>query len=621
MTGRCLRKKLGSMILTHRSLGAVISVATVLLLVGVLAPSRGTAGRSVSLRGPGERAAVYYVATDGNDSGSDGSVSNPWATITHALDNVPDGSTVLVRPGTYNGRVRLRGSFPHGVTVRSELPYRARLRHDDTVVTCFYGQGITLQGFDIAHSGSGAGALVIQIQDLRGQPGDDDYVSRITLRNNVLHDSANNDILKINNGARDVLVDGNVLYNQAGSDEHIDVNSVAHVIIQDNIFFNDFAGSGRTDADTSSFIVIKDSNGDSDGRLGSEHIIVRRNVFAHWEGSSGQGFVRAGEDGTANYEARDVLIENNLMIGNNTQQVRSPFQLMGVYSVTIRANTIVGDLLAKEYGARIFTYGPNPDNEQVHLHNNIWSDPTGTMGDTFSRGDNTHNLSFDNNLFWNDGNPFPTSSESIIEVSEDAHRIVGDPLLGDQSGLVLPRWDPASGAFADGSATARQAFERLVALYGTPAEKSPAIDAADTAHAPGEDILGNPRPIGPGPDVGAYEHQGFGFSLSATPLVQAIGPGGSARYFLAIEPRGAFSAIVTLTHSPAPPSITISLAPTVVVPSGVATLAVTDTHAGNLLPGVRHSIAITGTGAGVTETETVWLLVGGARHYLPVIVK
>ncbi|HLC40696.1 MAG TPA: DUF1565 domain-containing protein [Methylomirabilota bacterium] len=154
--------------------------------------------------------AILYVATTGNDSTGDGSLSNPWATITHALDNAPDGSRILVRPGTYNGRVHLRGSFARGVTIRSEIPYRARLRHNSTVITCFYGQGITLEGFDIAHTGPGAGALVIQIQDLIGDPGGDDFVRRITLRNNVLHDSYNNDILKINNGAGYITVEGNI---------------------------------------------------------------------------------------------------------------------------------------------------------------------------------------------------------------------------------------------------------------------------------------------------------------------------------------------------------------------------------------------------------------------------
>lgn len=54
------------------------------------------------------------------------------------------------------------------------------------MATCFYGKGISLEGFDIAHSGPGAGAVVIQIQDLLGDPGGDDAVSNITLKNNIL---------------------------------------------------------------------------------------------------------------------------------------------------------------------------------------------------------------------------------------------------------------------------------------------------------------------------------------------------------------------------------------------------------------------------------------------------
>ena len=447
----------------------------------------------------------FWVATDGSDAAGDGSAAHPWATIQHAVDRVPDGATILVRPGRYDGCTRLRGIFPAGITIRSEVPYRARLRHDGIVVRCYEAQGVTIEGFDIAHSGPGAGPLVFHVSDCIGPAGGAETVRDIVIRDNVLHDSYDNDILKINNGAGGVTVAGNLFYNQAGSDEHIDVNSVYDVIIQDNVFMNDFAGSGRIDDNTSSFIVIKDSNGDSDGRLGSENITVRRNVFLHYEGKSGQGYVRIGEDGTANYEARHVLIENNLLLGNNTMQIRSPFQIFGAEDVTIRANTVAGDLPAKEYGFRIGVWGDNPNNRDIHLHDNVWSDPTGTMGDTFTRGGHTDNLTFDNNLFWNAGNPFPTSGESIVEVSDDAHGVIGDPLLGGQAGLVLPRWDPDAGAFADGSVSIRDAFERLVAACGVPGEGSPAVDAADPAWAPDEDILGRPRPAGDGPDIGAVE--------------------------------------------------------------------------------------------------------------------
>jgi hypothetical protein len=455
---------------------------------------------------------VYHVATDGSDASGDGSPSSPWATITHALDNVPDGSTILVRPGTFVGRVRLRGAFTLGVTVRSETPYQARLRNNDRVITSYDGcQGITLEGFDIAHNGGGAFPLVVHLDG----GGGNGQVSHITLRNNVLHDSYDNDLLKINNGAEHITVEGNLFYNQAGHDEHIDVNSVTDVVIQDNIFFNDFAGSGRSNNnDTGSYIVIKDSNANDDTVLGSRDITVRRNVFLHWEGSDGSNFVLVGEDGQPFYEAQDVLVENNLMLGDSPNVMRAPFGVKGGREITFRSNTVVGDLPSLAYAVRFNVEGSNPPNENIQTRNNIWSDPAGTMGaENPSRPNDfsdtppgqTASFTLDHNLYWNGGVTIPVDSGELVNYTDDANRVVGDPLLSDHNGLVLPRWNPATGLFADGSTSIRQAFERLVRSYGALAGSSPAIDAADLTIAPVDDILGNPRPIGSAPDIGAYE--------------------------------------------------------------------------------------------------------------------
>lgn len=459
---------------------------------------------------------VLYVDANGGEDNPirNGSMGAPYATITYALDQAQDGTVILVRPGDYHGRIRIRGTFAAGVTVRSEIPYMARLRHNDRVITAYTDnnrgcQGITIEGFDIAHDGPGAGALVVHLD-----AGGTGTVSNITIRNNILHDSYNNDILKINHGISDVLVERNIFYNQTGSDEHIDINSAENVIVQDNVFMNDFAGSGRANGNnTSSYIVVKDSNGSSDRFLGSRNIFIRRNVFLNWEGSTGSNFVLLGEDGNNFYEAESVRIENNLMLGNSANVMRAPFGVKGCRNIVFNNNTITGDLPALAFAFRFNREGANPINDQIDMYNNIWSDPTGTMGATGPGGANdfsdtppgeVQNVTLNNNLYWNGGSVIPEDPGETINVSDDADAVFADPDLAPLSSLVIPRWDAVNRQFADGSLTICEVLESLVQLYGTPGAAA-VIDQANAGQSPTDDILGNTR--GGNPDIGAVEVQ------------------------------------------------------------------------------------------------------------------
>jgi len=475
------------------------------------------------LGSPAAAQGVFFVATTGSDTTGNGSSASPWRTIDFAVNQVTDGSTIVVKPGTYNGRVRMDGGSPgrefaQGITIRSEVAYQARLRHNEAVVICYYGKGIALEGFDIAHSAPVVSGLVVQIQDLRGnEPGcaDGDCVGRIAIRNNIIHDSLDNDLLKINNGADQVSVEGNLFYNQSGSDEHIDVNSVSDVVIQDNVFFNDFAASGRPNGnDTSSYIVIKDSNAGDDANLGSQRVTIRRNVFLNWEGSSGSNFVLIGEDGQAFFEARDVTVENNLMLGNSSNLMRAAFGVKGGRDLTFRHNTVVGDLPSLAFAMRLNVEGANPDNQNIRFFGNVWSDPSGTMQDfSDTPPGETSSFTLDRNLYWNGGSAMPQDDTELVNFTDDANRVVSDPLLASQTGLVPPAWNSGTLQFADGSRSIREAFERLVALYGVPAAGSAVFDAADPAQAPATDILGTPRMLGGAlPDLGAFE-AGPGYAM------------------------------------------------------------------------------------------------------------
>lgn len=447
---------------------------------------------------------TWYVATTGIDSSGRGSEALPFATITFALDQASSGDLILVEPGVYNGRIRIRGQFNPDVTIRSRQPYRAQLRHNSTVLTIYNGSvgvaGVTIEGFDIAHSGAGAAPLVVQIQSESPQVSE-----RITLRDNILHNSFNNDILKINNGARQIRVIGNLFYNQTGSDEHIDINSVDDVLVEGNVFFNDFAASGRVNGnDTASYIVIKDSNAGDDVYLGSRNIRVRRNVFLNWQGSTGSNFLLCGEDGTANFEAFDLLLENNLMLGNSANTMRAAFGVKGCRDVVFRSNTVVGNLPSLAFAMRLNREGSNPQLQNIQFYNNIWSDPTGTMDDfSDTPPADTQSFTLNNNLYYNGGSAIPTDGSELVNISNDSAAIVGDPKLPAQGGLQTPVWNPNTQQFAGGHGRIIDVFRHLARTYGRPAPDGAGVSMSRVDQLPADDILGQPR--GTGRSIGAAE--------------------------------------------------------------------------------------------------------------------
>ena len=464
------------------------------------------AASALAARGSAQTCERWVAPPPAGSDLNPGSPGAPWATLDHASAAVPDDTcTVFFQDGVYTGTHSLYERFDTPTTFKAANRYRAVLQYAGTVVKLFGSRNVILEGFELRHTGAGAGALVMQVQQ-----GDGFWAENVTIRDNVFHDSWNNDLLKINNGARFVTVENNVFYNQAGSDEHIDINSVTDVLVQDNVFFNDFEGSGRANGnDTSSFIVMKDSNGGSDGQIGDERITLRRNVFLNWQGSSGSNFALVGEDGMDYFEGAGILVENNLMLGNAGNNMRAAFGVKGGRDVIFRSNTVVGDLPSLAYACRLNREGSNPVVENVALRENIWSDPTGTMGAEAGGGTNDFSdgaaaestgVVLDRNLYWNGAAAIPPG-DVLSPLADDVHAVVADPLLPGQAAIVLPRWNGT--AFASGSATIREEFERLVSLFGTIPGGSPAVGAADPAFTPDDDVLGRPRDASP--DLGAYE--------------------------------------------------------------------------------------------------------------------
>jgi hypothetical protein len=81
---------------------------------------------------------TIYVATAGSDTSGNGTIGNPFATISHAAEQAHPGDTVVIRQGTY--RETVGGLDP--VTKQSVLP-------NDVTIKAYPGESVTVSGTDL----------------------------------------------------------------------------------------------------------------------------------------------------------------------------------------------------------------------------------------------------------------------------------------------------------------------------------------------------------------------------------------------------------------------------------------------------------------------------------------
>ena len=79
-----------------------------------------------------------------------------------------------------------------------------------------------------------------------------------------------------------------------------------------------------------------------------------------------------------------------------------------------------------------------------------------------------------------------------------------------------------------------------------------------------------------------------------------------------------------VTHVDTPPEVLATPGPSpspILAPSTTETLTVADGHFGTIIPALTYTLPFSATGGGFTETTSVRLFVGGARIYLPIILR
>ncbi len=438
---------------------------------------------------------AIWVATDGDDITGDGSSALPFATFAQAISVVSSGGTIVVKPGIYPEAISLDRFFEPPVTIRSEVPYAAKLWGSPTeprIIRCYEGAGFTIEGFDIGRV-TDPGFPDEEVLIHGADPDRIGAAARLTFRNNVIHEGTTNALLKLNDHAQSNVIERNVFYNGGIDSNLVDLHAVTDVVVQDNVFFNDMAnGRGVTPRHMLQLTPID---------VPAERIVIRRNVFMHAEGDPLACMIHLGGDGAAFFEVEDVLIENNLFLGDGLA-TRAPLCLLSTRQVKFRNNTVLGDFTGEAFAliARPLLTG----NELLELYNNVWSDTAGTM-DSFSNADADQISAFTilHNLYWNGGNAIPTTEFNVIEIDADPEALTADPMLAMPAPATQPRWDDMLGTFADGSTSTCQVHARIVMRTAIPGARSAAFDGARPDLAPIDDILGRAR--GASPAYGAAE--------------------------------------------------------------------------------------------------------------------
>ncbi len=418
--------------------------------VGLVARLRqlalGVLGAAV-LAGPAH-AVDYYVKNGGND-GQDGlTLGTAWATLGHAADLVNPGDTVRVQDGSYQGFYLDRSGAPG-----NPITFRA----DGANVRITQDNGTTPDGINV----EGADHVVIDgfIVDNRTRAG-----IRVALSSFVTVRNCRTGF----NGRWGI-------FTGFADDFTVEFNETHHSQIEHGIYVSN---SGDRPVIRGNLVHDNNANG------------------IHMNGDESQG-----GDGTIS----EALVERNVIYGNGAAG-GSGINMDGVTDSVVRNN-----LLYDNHASGVSLYridGATGSNDNLIVNNTIINAADARWCVNIRDG-STGNRVLNNILYNHHGfrGVITIDSASRPGFASDTNSLMDRFSIDGDSSVI---------DFADWQAEGYDTHSFLAApadLFVVPGSDfhlqgtCPAIDAGTATDAPASDLEGNPRPVGAGVDLGAYESQ------------------------------------------------------------------------------------------------------------------
>ena len=398
---------------------------------------------------------TYYVDVNGNDA-NDGSSGNPWKTINHAVDMVVAGDTVLINPGAYS--VSQQISITTSGTAENPITFK----------------------------GNGPG-VVVDLTAYAGRNGlEIFFADYIIIDNLTVYASLDSNSRGIRlTHAKGCIISNNTV--SGANHANLFCSLSDYVTFENNEAFNGVIGIYV--ADSSDYPTIKNNRLHDNTAIG-----------LHMNGD-----ISSGGDGTISY----AIVDSNWIYNNNATGIN----LDGVTWSTFRNNLVYDN---KFRGIAFFQQdGAVPSNDNEAYQNTIITPDGAYYGIGLNYGANRN--SFYNNIILTEGSVpsfSSTSSTSELKITSDYNLFPDQGQVAETSNgrFLFSEWQSLGYDSHSVTGTLSQTFENPAGdaqqiKNWQLKTGSPAIDAGTPAHSCTPDIVGNPRPAGTAPDMGAYEYE------------------------------------------------------------------------------------------------------------------